>query len=588
MGAKAGVAPGKISDKLVRQQLSRILASKTFSQVERLKRFVSFIVGETVSDRGGDLKEYVIGVQVFAKDPSFDPRTDPIVRVQARRLRTRLTRYYRDEGHNDELIVDLPKGGYAPVFRLREEAMPGKRSLTATLASRNTVAVTPLADDSPGGSLDYFCRGLRDEIVHALTSIKALRVLAVRAEDAADDPIEGDASNAALVITGGVRSARERLRVTIHLVDGASGFYLWSESTDVDASDPLTGQEAIAKLVADKVAPEVDVDGAPGPRRQSDNLAARNWYLQGRYHLNQRTEEGLHKAVEFFEKAIIEDTQFSLAHSGLADAYGLLAHYGVLGPADVWAKAASIAASAVMLDGHSAEAHTSLAHVRATQDWDFGGAEGLFQKAIQLNPRYSTARHWYAMSCLVPMGRLDEALEQILLAESLDPVSSIIARDVAVTQYYRRDFDAALEQCDHTIALNPHFAPAYLTLGLIQEQHKEYDESAAAFRRAVELAPLSLRMQSALARTLALSGKPEKAIEAMRTLDGLASSRYVSPVEFMTLSFAAGDREAGYRWLSKACDERCFEMLTLKVDPRFDTISDDPRFVSAIKRIGLD
>src|SRR5262245_23010527 len=337
MGSRsATLSPDKLSDKVDRQQLSRILGSKTFSQVERLKRFISFIVGETVGGRGGDLKEYVIGVRVFAKEASFDPRTDPIVRVQARRLRARLARFYRDEGHNDELIVDLPKGGYAPVFRLREEAPAQKRSLTATLASRNTVAVMPLADDSPGASLEYFCRGLRDEIVHALTPIKQLRVLAARGDDAADDAIESDPSNAALVITGGVRSARDRVRVTIHLVDGASGFYLWSESTDVELADPLTGQEAIAKMVADKVAPEVDTDGAPGARRQSDNLAARNWYLQGRYHLNQRTEEGLQKAVDFFEKAIIEDTQFSLAHSGLADAYGLLAHYGVLGPADVW------------------------------------------------------------------------------------------------------------------------------------------------------------------------------------------------------------------------------------------------------------
>jgi TolB-like protein/Flp pilus assembly protein TadD len=589
MGSRsATLPPAKTSDKLVRQQLSRILASKTFSQVERLKLFVSFIVSEAVGGRGGELKEYVIGVQVFGKEPSFDPRTDPIVRVQARRLRTRLARYYRDEGNNDELIIDLPKGGYAPVFRQREETAATKRSLTATLASRNTVAVLPIADDSPGGSLDYFCRGLRDEIVHALTSLKALRVLALRATDSADHSIEGDPSSAALVITGGVRSARERLRVTIQLVDGASGFYLWSESTDVELSDPVAGQEAIARLVAEKVAPEVDADGAPGARRQSDNLAARNWYLQGRYHINQRTEEGLHKAVEFFEKAVIEDTQFSLAHSGLADAYGLLAHYGVLGPADVWAKAASSAATAVMLDGNSAEAHTSLAHVRATQDWDFSGAESLFQKAIQLNPRYSTARHWFAMSCLVPMARLDEALEQMLLAQSVDPVSSIIARDVAVTQYYRRDFDAALEQCDHTVALNPHFAPAYLTLGLIQEQRKEFDESAAAIRRAVDLAPNSLRMQSALARTLALSGKPERAVEALGTLEQLATQRYVSPVEFMTIAFAAGNREAGYRWLAKACDERCFEMLSLKVDPRFETLRDDPRCVSAIKRIGLD
>lgn len=584
MGAKAAVAPGKISDKAVRQELTRILGSKTFSQVDRLKRFVDFIVTETVEGRGGDLKEYVIGVQVFGKEPSFDPRTDPIVRVQARRLRTRLARYYRDEGNSDELIVDLPKGGYAPVFRTRDEAPATKRSLTATLVGRNTVAVLPLADDSPNASLDYFCRGLHDEIVHALTTIKSLRVLALR-RDATKDTHDRD--EAALLITGGVRSARDRLRVTIHLVDGASGYYLWSESADLDQQDPVSGQEAIAKRIAEKVLPEVHNDSVGGVRRQSDNLAARNLYLQGRYHLNQRTEEGLFKAVEFFEKAIVEDTQFSLAHSGLADAYGLLAHYGVLGPADVWAKAASSAASAVMLDGHSAEAHTSLAHVRATQDWDFRDAESLFLRAIQLNPRYSTARHWYAMSCLVPMARVDEALEQILLAQSLDPVSSIIARDVAVTQYYRRDFDSALEQCDHTIELNPHFAPAYLTLGMIQEQRKDFDESAAAFRRAVDLAPNSVRMRSAQARTLALSGKRDRAIDELRTLGETASVRYVSPVEFMTLSFAAGDNEAGYRWLTKAGDDRCFDLLALKVDPRFDGLRDDQRYVAVAGRIGL-
>jgi TolB-like protein len=584
MGAKTAVAPGKISDKAVRQELTRILGSKTFSQVDRLKRFVDFIVTETVDGRGGDLKEYVIGVQVFGKEPSFDPRTDPIVRVQARRLRTRLARYYRDEGNSDELIVDLPKGGYAPVFRTRDEAPATKRSLTATLVGRNTVAVLPLADDSPNASLDYFCLGLRDEIVHALTAIKALRVLAVR-RNATEGTHDRDA--AALLITGGVRSARDRLRVTIHLVDGASGYYLWSESADLDLQDPVSGQEAIAKRIAEKLLPEVHSDSVAGARKQSDNLAARNLYLQGRYHLNQRTEEGLHKAVEFFEKAIVEDTQFSLAHSGLADAYGLLGHYGVLGPADVWTKAASSAASAVMLDGHSAEAHTSLAHVRATQDWDFRGAETPFLRAIQLNPRYSTARHWYAMSCLVPMTRLDEALEQILLAQSLDPVSSIIARDVAATQYYRRDFDSALEQCDHTIELNPHFAPAYLTLGLIQEQRRDLDESAAAFRRAVDLAPNSIRMQTALARTLALSGKRDRALDALRTLGEMASTRYVSPVEFMTLAFAAGDNETGYRWLTKAGDDRCFDLLALKVDPRFDGLRDDRRYVAVAGRIGL-
>lgn len=589
MGARAAaIAPGKIPDKAVRQQLNRILASKTFLQVDRLKRFVGFIVGETLAGRGGDLKEYVIGVQVFGKESSFDPRTDPIVRVQARRLRTRLARYYLDEGNADEVVVDLPKGGYAPVFRPRDGAPAARRSLTAALVGRNTVAVMPLADHSAGASLDYFCRGLGDEIVHALTSLKALRVLAVGPGDAAGANAAAGRPDAALLITGGVRSAREHLRVTTHLVDGASGFYLWSESIDVPLADPVSGQEIIAKRIAEKLAPEVmDVEGTLVGRRQSENLAARNLYLQGRYHLNQRTEEGLHKAVEFFGKAVIEDTQFSLAHSGLSDAYGLLAHYGVLGPADVWAKAASSAASAVMLDGHSAEAHTSLAHVRATQDWDFAGAESEFQRAIQLNPRYATARHWYAMSCLVPMARLDEALEQMRLAQSLDPVSSIIARDVAVIQCYRRDFEAALEQCDHTIELNPHFAPAYLTLGLIQEQRQDFDESAAAFRRAVDLAPHSLRMQSALARTLALSGTRDHATDTLRTLETLSATRYVSPFEFVTMSFAVGDMEGGFRWLAKSCDDRCFELLALKVDPRFDALRDDGRMVAVAHRVGL-
>src|ERR671913_768346 len=131
----ATLPPGKTSDKIVRLHLSRILASKTFSQVERLKLFINFTVEETLAGRGGDLKEYVIGVQVFGKEPSFDPRTDPIVRVQARRLRTRLARYYRDEGQQDDVIVDLPKGGYAPVFRRREISGPIKPSLSAALVN---------------------------------------------------------------------------------------------------------------------------------------------------------------------------------------------------------------------------------------------------------------------------------------------------------------------------------------------------------------------------------------------------------------------------------------------------------------------
>src|SRR6185369_11060657 len=135
-------------------------------------------------------------------------------------------------------------------------------------------------------------------------------------------------------------------------------------------------------------------------------------YAQGRYHLNQRTEEGLRRAVDFFDRAIVEDAQYAQAYSGLAVAYSLLGHYAVLAPAEVWTKAASNAAWAVLQNDHSTEAHTSLAHVKATQDWDWVGAEREFQRAIGLDPRYPTAHHWYAVSCLAPTGRLDRALDE--------------------------------------------------------------------------------------------------------------------------------------------------------------------------------
>jgi serine/threonine-protein kinase len=585
--ASGAAGSGKVSDKATRQQLERILASKTFSQVERLKRFVSFIVREAISGRGAELKEYVIGVEVFGKEPSFDPRTDPIVRVQARRLRSRLVRYYREEGQTDELIIDLPKGGYTPVFRRREGATQPRPSLTTTLAGRNTVAVLLFADHTPGGSMRHFCGGLRDEIVHGLLMLRTLRVLASGGDESTDAKHAARA-DAALIVGGSVRASGDRLRVATQLVDGASGCYLWSDVVDVAAADAIAAQEAVAKAIVAKLGPAAaDGELVIGARPASDNLAARNLYLQGRYHLNQRTAEGLQKAVEFFQKALGEDAQFSLAHSGLADAHGLLTHYGVLGPADVWAPAAASAAAAVALDGYSAEAHTSVAHVRATQDWNWPGAERAFQRAIELNPRYPTAHHWYAMSCLVPLGRLDEALEQMLIAQSLDPVSSIIARDVAAIYSYRRDFEAALEQCDQTIELNPHFAPAYMTLGLIQEQRRVFDESAAAFRRAADLAPQTPRMQGALARTLALSGKTDPARKILGALSDLARERYISPFEFLTIHFALGEMEQGYDWLARACGDRCFELLAINVDFRFDQLRTDARFVAVARRVGL-
>lgn len=563
------------------EALSRILASPTFQQGDRLKRFLTFIVQEAIAGHRNELKEYVIGVQVFGKEDSFDPRTDPIVRVQARRLRAKLADYYRNEGRGDTLIIDLPKGGYAPVFTRREPAVAAPKLPAGSMfVSRNTVAILPFADHSRQHDLDYFCQGVRDEIVHRLASVRTLRVLAAEAALAAT------AHEPALTISGTVRQSADRLRVTVHFVDGGSGCYVWSEAVDVSADESFSGQQKVADAVVARLGPELTAGGA-SVRGVPENLAAHNLYLQGRYYLNQRTEEGLRKAIDFFERTLGEDAHNAAAHSGLADAYGLLNHYGMLGPAEVWAKAAIYAAAAVMLDGNSAEAHTSLAHVKSTQEWDWAGAEQEFTRAIALNPRYTTAHHWYATSCLIPMARLDEALRELHVAQSIDPVSSIVARDIAVVHFYRREYDQALEQCDRTIELNPHFAPAYWILGVIQEQRKEYDESAAAFQRAIQLAPRASRMHGALGRTFALSGRKNMALSVLRTLEANAKEGYVSPMEFAWIYFALGDLERGFTWLSKAAADRAFDLISLKVDPRFDPLERDPRFTAVREQLRL-
>jgi TolB-like protein/Tfp pilus assembly protein PilF len=579
------IAVSKETDERLREQLRRILASKAFRQVDRLQSFLSFIVEEMLAARGDKLKEFLIGVEVFGKESSFDPRMDPLVRVQARRLRTRLVRYYREEGQNDEIVIDLPKGGYEPVFQ-RREASAMKRTVSAALISRNTILVRPFDDDSAARDLAYFCNGLKQEIIHALSGMENVRVAASQHVHDSSDP--SGQMNVAMIVTGSVRKSRDTLRITSSLIDSTSNCYLWSEVINRGLQDELHVQEEVAQRILKKLQSEFVNAGSPrAARRPTENLAAHNVYLQGRYHLNQRTEQGLIKAVEFFDKAISEDPYHAPSYSGLADAHGLLAHYGVLAPAEICTKAASNAAWAVLLDEESAEAHTSLAHVKATQDWDWRGAEREFQRAINLNPRYATAHHWYAMSCLVPLARLDEALEELHRALALDPVSSIISRDLAVTHYYKRDFDLALEQCDHTIEQNPHFAAAYWTLGLVQDERKDFEEAIAAFQRAIQLSPPSPRIQGALGRTFARAGKARQAHKIIEELQQQSKRRYVSPFELASIHFALNQLEQGFQWLTKAFQDRCFELVAIKVDPKFDSVASDPRLSSLFNQLGL-
>lgn len=566
------------------RQLRRICSSATFRGAGRLRRFLEFVVQEQVAGRKEQLKEYVVGVAVFDKTSAFDPRTDPIVRVQARRLRSMLERYYTEEAATDELVIELPKGGYAPVFRSRAAAPPPS-TWTQALANRNVVAVAVFTDHSPAGELEYFCSGLRQEVLCSLAQIPDLHVLA--GAPAANSQGGERALQAALLVSGSVQCASKDLRLILQIEDCANGCVVWSGSLDATRGEVLATQREAALRLAAQL--RLRIEGTDRRLRwpRLENPAARNLYLQGRYHLGQRTEEGLTKAAEFFERALVEDPQFAPAHSGYADACSLLGHYGVLAPSEVWTKAASYAAGGVMLDPDSAECQTTLAHVKACQDWDWAGAERQFRHALLLDPAYATAHHWFATSCLAPLGRLDEALEEMRVAQTLDPTSAIIARDLAFMYFYRREFDLALDQCDHTIELNPYFSPAFCTLGLIQEQREDMEEATAAFQRAIHLSPATPGMHAALGHLYALTGQRQPALVALETLVALSATRYVSPFFFAAIHLALGQIEEGFRWLIKACDDRCFELLFLNLDPRFDGVRRDRRFATVVGRLRM-
>jgi serine/threonine-protein kinase len=559
----------------VRDQVERIVTSATFRPADRLKHFLSFVAGQVLQGQGDSLKEYAVGVQVFGRDSSFDPRTDPVVRVQARRLRARLERYYLEEGQRDDILVDLPKGGYAPVFR-RRDVVGGAAAGAPSAPQRNTIAVVPIVDRTTNRRIEAFCSGLSRELIRRLTQHKSLKV--ARALPAQ--------SPAGLALEGAVQEAAEGLRLSVTLFNATTGCYDWSESFDVTATDTFAEQDRLAETIVGRLRHQMSVCG-DSPRPPTENLAARNLCKQGLYHLEQRTDESLERAAELFERAVIEDAHYALAHSGLSDAYSMLGSYGLRASTSMVMLALSSAATAVMLDAESAQARTSLAHAQARARWNWHEAELEFQRAIRIDPGYATSHHWYARCCLVPMGRLDEAREAVLLAQTLDPVSSIIAREVASIHYYRRDFDGALAHCDQAIELNPHFPHAYFILSLVQEKLGDTEEALAALLRGAQLAPRSPRMIASLGRAQAMAGRHDEAMHSLAELKDLERTRFVSPWERATIYLGLKDYDQCFDALFLALQDRFFDLTLLAVDPRFDDVRGDARFETLLQKVGL-
>ncbi|MGH7518103.1 MAG: protein kinase domain-containing protein [Gemmatimonadales bacterium] len=459
------------------------------------------------------------------------------------------------------------------------------------------VVVLPFANLSADPETEYLSDGISEELMQALAGIAGLRVVARatafalkgKREDVRDI---GERLRVDLVLDGSVRVGGDRIRVTAELVDTADGYQLWSSRYEGTAGDTLALEDEIAGAIAGVLRRRLAGDGTPepappppAPARRRRDPQAHEAYLKGRHHWNRRTEQGLKRSIEWFERAIAWAPDDAAIHAALADSHLLLGIYGITPARDVMPKAHAAAERALALDPRSAEALTALGCVGALYDWDWRGAEDHFRLARELNPSYPTAHQWAAMHLMAPLSRFDEAARALQQARELDPLSPAILTSLGVLAFFRRDHAQALSALGDVLDLDPEFAAAHHFLGQTHLQLSNAPEAHAKLDRAVSLSGGSAETVAGLAYADARLGRTR---EAQAALDELTRrSAYVSPVRVAQIHLGLGDRADALEWLERAVDERATDVVWLGVHPIFDALRDERRFEDVLERIGL-
>ncbi len=468
------------------------------------------------------------------------------------------------------------------LLRSRGRAPAGIRSL----------AVLPLDNLSGDASQNYFADGMTDELITDLAQISALRVISrtsVMAYKGARKPLPQIARelNVDAVVEGTVLHSGDQVRITAQLIEASTDKHLWSQSYEGEFRDTLALQNRVAREIAD----QIRINLTPQEQAALKNVRVVNpeayeSYLKGRYFWNKRTADGLKAALAYFNQTIEEDPKYAQAYSGLADTYALLGdwQYAVMTPKEAFPKAKAAAIKALELDSALGEAHNSLAFVLDGFDWDFDSAGKEFRRAIELNPGYATAHHWYAWH-LSLLGRYDEAIAEMRKAENLDPLSLIINADLAELLVLAHSYDESIQQSRKTIEMDPNFSLAHNQLAQAYLQKHMYDKAVAELQKAVQLSGGSPTSMANLARAYVLSGKRSEAEKLLRDLKKRSNPGHSNASEIAMIYASLGDTDQAMSWLEKGYEERFNPGVLLR--PGFDPLRSDSRFQNLVHRIGL-
>ncbi len=459
--------------------------------------------------------------------------------------------------------------------------------------SQPSVAVLPFANLSAAAENEYFCDGLAEELINALTKVRNLRVVARTSAfsfkyQQLDVREIGRKLNAAAVLEGSVQRTGNRLRILTQLINSADGYHLWSERFDREMDDVFAIQEEIAGAIINKLSVKVLASEKPALlKRHTESVEAYHLYLKGRHFWNRRFAAGaLEKALGYFQQAIGVDPRYGLAYSGTADCYNLQGLFLLRAPHKAFPSATAAAEKALEIDNTLAEAHASLAYTKMIYGWDWIGAESEFKEALKLNPAYPYGHLWYA-HYLCAMSRFDEAMVEAKRALESDPISLGINANVGLVLYWAREYEQAVEQLEKTLELDPNFRLAYVYLAFVLNRQGRYDEAIAAIQKSMEhtgYLPLAIPH---LGFAYGRRGDRAKARKVLREAEAHFHEIGFPSTVLAGIHAGLGDGDKFFECLYRAYEERSPLLPWLKIYPEYDSMRSDPRYEELLRRLDL-
>lgn len=465
-----------------------------------------------------------------------------------------------------------------------------ERPKVAALDTRR-IAVMPFVNMSPDPNDEYFADGMTEELISTMSKLGRFEVISrtsVMQFKKNPKPIKEVSRelDAGTILEGSIRKSGSKLRVTVQMIDAARDRHLWVEEYDRELKDVFSIQSEISEAVAEELKIRIlPAEKTRLERKPTEDPEAYNLYLKGRFFWNERTRDGLEKAFSYFTEATKRDPSFGRAYAGLADCLMVQEVWGFIKPSE-GGKRSIYVKKALELDESLAEAHVSLANVLGAKEWDMVGAERELRRAIELDPNYANAHHFYGFGILGPLGRLEESIEQLKLAEKLDPLSPIISCNVGDMLAQSGRLSEAEIQYRRVLESYPNFSYAHSRLGILLSKQLRHDEAISEIEKSIGLLGRLANSASDLIFAYRMAGRVDDMEKLLAKVEDAAQREYVSNVELAMAYGASGRSGKAMDFLERAAAEKSSQLRINLIEPHFDQLHRDPRFQKLLKEVG--